>query len=421
MNQFLRSRSTRRQFLAGAGASLAAAGLARSGRAASAASANSAENLDAVEWPPDIGQTELQVYVPETGHTIRGTMLDYWRANGGAAVYGNPISEPFGSQDGYYSQAFERAIFQYRPEYRWTEEPIVRLMPIGQLALEAHGGNAAVAGRRDLGGGDRRHLVWRPQPADSRSARRATGDGGVYDETTGHTITGDFLSWYEAHEGEFYLGRPLSQTFDFRGQRAQYYEGGLLVRQANGRVRLASLGSEMARPLRIDTSPVKRNGLPRCSEELFATAPNPYPVGDPATPGRHWIEVSLDQQYLWARQGNTVVLESYVSTGLAPNTTDPGLFHVRLKYPSQTMSGFTNSSGEVTGFGTVAPDRNSSFYEVPDVPNVMYFSVEAAALHGCYWHNNFGYPMSHGCVNLPLDVAAWMYGWAPLGTMVWIH
>ena len=85
------------------------------------------------------------------------------------------------------------------------------------------------------------------------------------------------------------------------------------------------------------------------------------------------------------------------------------------------MSGFTNSSGEVTAFGTVAPDRNSAFYEVPDVPDVMYFSVEAAALHGCYWHNNFGYPMSHGCVNLPLDVAAWMYGWAPLGTMVWIH
>ena len=39
-------------------------------------------------------------------------------------------------------------------------------------------------------------------------------------------------------------------------------------------------------------------------------------------------------------------------------------------------------------------------------------------LHGKYLHNNFGTPMSHGCVNLPMDVAAWMYEWAPIGTLV---
>jgi lipoprotein-anchoring transpeptidase ErfK/SrfK len=49
---------------------------------------------------------------------------------------------------------------------------------------------------------------------------------------------------------------------------------------------------------------------------------------------------------------------------------------------------------------------------------VMYFDNLGNALHGTYWHNNFGYPMSHGCVNLPMDVAAWMYGWAPVGTLV---
>jgi len=43
------------------------------------------------------------------------------------------------------------------------------------------------------------------------------------------------------------------------------------------------------------------------------------------------------------------------------------------------------------------------------------------ALHGAYWHNNFGNPMSHGCVNQPLDVAHFMFGWAPLRTEVWIH
>src|SRR5688572_29458245 len=41
--------------------------------------------------PPDFGQTSLRVFIPETGHTVSGTMLDYWRANGAASVYGNPI------------------------------------------------------------------------------------------------------------------------------------------------------------------------------------------------------------------------------------------------------------------------------------------------------------------------------------------
>ena len=66
--------------------------------------------------PLEVGQTEMQVFVPETGHTLRGTMLDYWRATGAASVYGNPISEPFASADGLYSQAFENAILQYRPD-----------------------------------------------------------------------------------------------------------------------------------------------------------------------------------------------------------------------------------------------------------------------------------------------------------------
>ncbi|HLL49593.1 MAG TPA: L,D-transpeptidase [Thermomicrobiales bacterium] len=49
---------------------------------------------------------------------------------------------------------------------------------------------------------------------------------------------------------------------------------------------------------------------------------------------------------------------------------------------------------------------------------MLYFTNRGHALHGTYWHTNFGAPMSHGCVNLPLDVAAWLYRWAPIGTPV---
>src|SRR5688500_17166593 len=92
---------------------------------AGVAAQDAANSLDAVELPPDIGQSEYQVYVKASRHTLRGSMLDYWRANGAASIYGNPISEPFGASNGLYGQAFEGAVFQYHSEYLYTDEPVM--------------------------------------------------------------------------------------------------------------------------------------------------------------------------------------------------------------------------------------------------------------------------------------------------------
>jgi lipoprotein-anchoring transpeptidase ErfK/SrfK len=116
------------------------------------------------------------------------------------------------------------------------------------------------------------------------------------------------------------------------------------------------------------------------------------------------IVVSISQQAMWAYKGNQVVLSSLVSTGRPGFDTPLGSYAILSKLPSQTMEGVIG--GE--------------YYNVPDVPDVMYFTNFGHALHGTYWHNNFGTPMSHGCVNLPMDVAAWMYQWAPIGTPVLI-
>jgi lipoprotein-anchoring transpeptidase ErfK/SrfK len=116
------------------------------------------------------------------------------------------------------------------------------------------------------------------------------------------------------------------------------------------------------------------------------------------------IVISISHQMLWAYKGDQVVLNSYVSTGRAGFDTPVGSFAVLTKLPSQTMEGIIG--GE--------------YYNVPDVPQVLYFTNSGHALHGTYWHSNFGTPMSHGCVNLPLDVAAWLYDWAPVGTRVLI-
>jgi hypothetical protein len=381
-------------------------------------------DLSTVELPGDLGQADFQVYVPKTKHTLRGYFLDYWRANGAASVYGNPISESYASADGYYTQAFENGVFQFHPELVWTDSPSVLLQAISSTALNDRIGTFRRDGRRGFGGGDSRQAAWNPLPADSRAAQRAISEGGQYVEATGHTIYGPFNDWYQSHEGWAYLGNPLSQPVAERGLVVQYFDGALLMRDANGNVSLAPLAKELAPQLGIDTKGVPRNGLPTYDETLFWTMDNPNPQGDPESPGRKWIEVSISQQTLWAYQGTTLITSSLVSTGIEPNHTEQGIFHVRYKLPKTDMAGTVAPDGTVDALGQQAADSASGGdvgYVVPDVPDVMYFDADAEALHGAYWHNNFGHPMSHGCVNLPLDFAHFLYGWAPLGTEVWVH
>lgn len=362
----------------GAVASLAAG--ARAGDDIAAHAGDDDLGFGEVALPPELGQTGLQVYVEATGHTVGGCFLDYWRANGAASVYGNPITEPFAAGNGYYSQAFENAIFQYRPEFLHTEEPIVRLMPIGEAALiEDLGGRVAAAAR---------------------------------------TIAAELAEWYRFNEGELYLGQPLTEPLSLTGGIRQYFEGGA-AEAGNAGVALRPISAELADRFGLETAPVERGDLPLFDEVLFWTQDLPDLRGDPAAAGPKWIEISIADQRLWAYQGQSLLGTTLVSTGLDPNATELGMFRVRLKYPSQDMEGFTDATGEVLGFG-LAP-AGTVPYVVADVPDILYFNLDAEALHGAYWHNNFGQRMSHGCVNLPLDFAAWLYGWAPLGTGAWVH
>src|SRR5215207_756307 len=308
-----------------------------------------ADAFAGIELPGGWGESELQVFVEATGHTVLGTMLDYWRATGGADVYGNPISEPFPSADGRYSQAFEHAVFQYVPENLRTNDPTMTLMPIGDDALRSRLGIFRRDGRRHGGGGDRRGDVWRRLDPESKTARQIAADGGTYVEASRHTIAGGFLKWYERHEGRFYLGNPLSQPLAERGMKVQYFEGGLLMGDRNGKVRLAPVVRSLAIKLGIDTKRVEGDGLPVYDEEMFATAPNPNPRGDQDAAGIKRVEVSISQQRLRAYQGDELVMETPVSTGLEPNFTEEGRFHVWLKFYTEDMVGTTGADGSVIG------------------------------------------------------------------------
>jgi lipoprotein-anchoring transpeptidase ErfK/SrfK len=116
--------------------------------------------------------------------------------------------------------------------------------------------------------------------------------------------------------------------------------------------------------------------------------------------GVRWIDVDLTNQSLYAYEGDVMVNSFIVSTGTWQTPTVTGQFNVYIKYRSAPMSG--------------------PGYYLPDVPYIMYFYGDYG-LHGTYWHNNFGTPMSHGCVNLRTGDAGWLYNWASVGTLVNIH
>jgi LysM repeat protein len=116
--------------------------------------------------------------------------------------------------------------------------------------------------------------------------------------------------------------------------------------------------------------------------------------------GAKWIDIDLSSQRLRAYSGNTVLRTMVVSTGIARYPTPPGRFRIYSKYRSIAMSG--------------------PGYYLPGVPHSMFF-YRGYAIHGTYWHNNFGRPMSHGCVNMKTPEARWLFNWAPKGTLVVVH
>ena len=375
--------------------------------------------LDNAELPPAVGQPDFAVYITETGHTLSDVFLDYWRATGAETTFGFPISEPFATPEGEYAQVFERGVLQYLPHMVWTVEPFVRPMAVGRLLLnERVNGFGPLAGGKRLATGSRDPAM-RPLAPDDPAVVAALAASGYYDSVTQHTISGAFYDWYWRHEGDYYLGSPLSEVVIEDGLPAQWFERGLLVETAEG-VALAPLGKQLARRFGVSTARVPAEGLPAYSESLFVTVPNPSPVETALTRAPKRIEVSIAEQRLRAYEGDTVVLETPVSTGLPPNDTETGRFRIRYKVISEDMRGATDNAGNVVwvvGDGGNAPS-GSIPYGVSDVPNVMYVNMDAEALHGAYWHNNFGQRMSHCCINLPLPVAEFLYGWAPLGTPV---
>lgn len=117
------------------------------------------------------------------------------------------------------------------------------------------------------------------------------------------------------------------------------------------------------------------------------------------------IEVSLARQFLSAYEGNQVVFGAKISSGQGNKDvpigtrTPKGRFHITSKSPSKHMGSLSASGAPGT-------------YSLPGVPWTSFFIFETGvAFHGTFWHNNFGIPMSHGCINMRNQDAKWLFRW----------
>jgi hypothetical protein len=375
--------------------------------------------------PPVAAQAEWNppttVWVEATGHTIDGLFLTTWR--GARALLGDPITEEHPELVQLPGDAgpVERIVQYFAGgalvflEEAWS----VAMMPLGIWALSA----------------DRERFPGTRLPEPAPCGDLPGTECALFAET-GHSLRGGFKAFWDTNGGYDLIGPPRSETFEARdGVLTQYFSNAVL-RWENGRpITPRTLGYELADRQQAPLDPAPRpEGVPVYHEELFipplTPEPEPEPEPDPnsdvglsgegeagqpgssAGPGPlrgAWREIVISRgaQTLWAYEDGALVLTTLVSTGVGnvPETVTPlGEWAVHTKLDLQTME------------GVIAGEH----YRVEDVPWVMYFDDGANALHGAYWHNNFGQPMSHGCVNLPLDIAEFLYHWSDIGTPVTI-
>jgi lipoprotein-anchoring transpeptidase ErfK/SrfK len=137
---------------------------------------------------------------------------------------------------------------------------------------------------------------------------------------------------------------------------------------------------------------------------IARVTPNTIPPA--GVTGDRWIEVNLFEQTLAVYDQRQLVFATVVATGAEPFWTQPGVFQIYDKKETTPMTGASEA------------DRSDAYY-LEDVPWTMYYDG-ARALHGAYWRAKMGFRQSHGCINLTVGDAHWLFNWAQLNDWVYV-
>ncbi len=247
-------------------------------------------------------------------------------------------------------------------------------------------------------------------------------------------------TWYEINEGEFIQADHLAFTQPSR------FAGVILSEQPNyafGWINQDVYPSSTPGGAQVDDVVLHRYdritmyaqepigdqlwymvGPDQWVEQSYTARVDVDPVPDGVGPGEKWIEINTFEQTLAAYEGSRMVFATLVSSGRSATWTPDGLTRIWSKMPTTPMRN-----------QDVTPD-SPAWYYLEDVQWTQYFN-SAYALHAAYWHNSFGFTRSHGCVNLAILDAKWLFDWTTpytpsdakvvyssdgdAGTWVWVH
>ncbi len=310
------------------------------------------------------------VYDDVTGHHVTGRILDHWLQHGRNRVYGRPISEPL-TTGGNGMQFFENGVLTEDPDSR--EPTGVRALDVGQMWLDAQG----------------EELL--PEAVDRRSA--------YWLRWTARGVNPNFWSKWLDEGGAFAWGYPITWGQTYGGQLTQTFKRARFLMTEDGPVG-EPLGEWLAGVWSIDTSPVKRqSGILPYRADRFA--PDYGPIED------RWVDVDLNSQLVNFYAGDQRVYTALMASGLYPNYTTPGNWGIFSRILSERMIGGSVELGDL--------------YDLSNVYFTQYFTRSWIALHYAYWHDEFGAPQSHGCVNLRLDDSRWAWHFCDVNTRVVVH
>ncbi len=371
-------------------------------------------------------------FFPETGHSVSGRFNSYWGNAGDLSVLGMPLSEPYKDEEtGKTTQIFQRAVLVDHGEND------VRLAKIGAAINQPviDSGDPSFPAAPPMGGTAR--LINSPEGLRLRSGPSTTDEiVQVLPDAAEFIIDGDATAAWVGGYADGYSGWVSSEflkippplpTIDPKDWNPKVWQGATL---GDTNVRAEPTTQSEAIELKLDRRLIVVVDWVK-GEELFPGAdewsklegqgyiysrnvgrnapvlPTPLPTNAPKT-GR-WIDVQLTQQLITLYQDRDPVRVVVTTSGMAGWETPTGEYAITWRKANETMSS-----------GAIGAEH---FFKLEDVLYTQYFTDEGHAIHYAWWRTpeTIGRPGSHGCLNVLLDDAEFMWDWADVGTPIIIH
>lgn len=370
-------------------------------------------------------------HFPETSHTLSEPFASFWNAYGGNPIFGPPVTEAFLDPDtGTQVQVFENAVLE-------IQNGAVAMRPMGTYLMERDGLSQDVAfvaappnggttyqvkasdGLRLRSGAnmDAAMVALLPDNSEFIAANAPGGDWTPgYAEGFSGWVSSGFLferpPLPQLQIADWDLGVWQGATLEETNIRREPTTQGSIVKTVPYGEAVTIVewlkGEEVFEA--ADLWAKSRDGSFVYSRNIGRNAPVlPTPIPGDAPVWGKWIDINLVQQLLTAYDGATPLRTIVVTTGMAGWETPPGLFSIVHRVANETMN-----SGAIGA---------ENFFRLDDVLFTQYFTDRGHALHFAWWRTKetIGRPGSHGCVNLLLDDARFLWDWAELGTPVYTH